>query len=657
MFPSLLLTVTTSPSIASTMNALCPSRTRPPTLSMTPASRRGPALTWAGAAVKEEDITAAFLRAGARVAVVVLDACRNNPFASSGTKGVGGEKGLAPHEPPSGVFTFYAASRGEAALDRLYDGDRNPNSVFTRALLPALTRPDLDLPALAREVREEVTRLARSVNHAQRPAYYDETSGDRIFLAGNGRSAGRQRLAAVSPLVVPAVPAIDPQIYVAVRPDEAKPEETTCLPKTLALATGGNSWNERIIQIKKGDTLGAVLREQGVTPEEIKAIAAVLGVRASDGNLREGQKLRILLSPVKGTQRLQPMRVMIVSDQNNIEAVVALSDMGRYVNVDPPDAIQVPADPNEIWPPRQREHTSAKSDRLRGTQQTAAVAPPAVVPPAPLSDPSKAPKTAPWPVPESEARVPLNPCSGPPTVSLGIASSCATPLTAKQERALKPKDSFRECENCPEMVVAPAGSFTMGSPETEEGRFSWEGPQHVVTLSRPFAVGRLHVTVDQFAAFVRDAGYDATSKCRTYEDGKFRERADHSWRNPGFAQDGSHPVVCVSWDDAKAYVDWLAKKTVKPYRLLSEAEWEYAARGRTSPGTYPRFWFGNDERDLCRYGNSADQMARNTVKEAMIAPCNDGCLHIASRALRAECLWFIRHGRKCIAMDSRLLAQ
>lgn len=136
-----------------------------------------------GAAIKEEDLTAAFQRAGARVTVVVLDACRNNPFANSGTKGIGGEKGLAPHEPPSGVFSLYAASRGESALDRLYDGDRDPNSVFTRVLVPRLTRSDLDLPALAREVREEVTRVARSVNHEQRPAYYDETSGDRIFLA------------------------------------------------------------------------------------------------------------------------------------------------------------------------------------------------------------------------------------------------------------------------------------------------------------------------------------------------------------------------------------------------------------------------------------------------------------------------------------------
>jgi murein DD-endopeptidase MepM/ murein hydrolase activator NlpD len=111
-------------------------------------------------------------------------------------------------------------------------------------------------------------------------------------------------------------------------------ENITTLPKTAVQATGGNPWTERTVAIKKGDALGAILRDQGATPEEIKAIAAVLGVRASDGSLKEGQKLRILLSPVRGTQRLQPVRVMVTGDQNNIEAVVALSDMGRYVNVD-----------------------------------------------------------------------------------------------------------------------------------------------------------------------------------------------------------------------------------------------------------------------------------------------------------------------------------
>jgi murein DD-endopeptidase MepM/ murein hydrolase activator NlpD len=111
------------------------------------------------------------------------------------------------------------------------------------------------------------------------------------------------------------------------------PENITLLPKTATQATGGNAWNERTVTVKKGDTIGSILRELGATPEEIKAIAGTLGVRGRDGGLKEGQRLRVLLSPVGGTQRLQPIRV-IVATEIAIEAVVALSDTGKYVSVD-----------------------------------------------------------------------------------------------------------------------------------------------------------------------------------------------------------------------------------------------------------------------------------------------------------------------------------
>jgi murein DD-endopeptidase MepM/ murein hydrolase activator NlpD len=111
------------------------------------------------------------------------------------------------------------------------------------------------------------------------------------------------------------------------------PENITMLAKTAPQATGGNAWNERSLVMKKGETLSAILRDLGATPEEIKAIAAVLGPRGRDGNLKEGQKIRVLLSPVRGTQRLQPVRVALVGE-TAIEAVVALSDLGKYVAVD-----------------------------------------------------------------------------------------------------------------------------------------------------------------------------------------------------------------------------------------------------------------------------------------------------------------------------------
>jgi formylglycine-generating enzyme required for sulfatase activity len=179
------------------------------------------------------------------------------------------------------------------------------------------------------------------------------------------------------------------------------------------------------------------------------------------------------------------------------------------------------------------------------------------------------------------------------------------------------------------MVVVPAGSFTMGAPENEKDRIPLEGPQHVVTIGRAFAAGKLHVTVEQFEAFVRETRHETGWRCHAFAGGIgfWQELTGRSWRRPGFAQERSHPVVCVTWNDAKAYADWLAQKTGKPYRLLSEAEFEYAARGQTSPGDYPRFWFGNDEKALCQNDNVTDQSFGNIVKLWTHVPCDDGYAH------------------------------
>ena len=138
-------------------------------------------------------------------------------------------------------------------------------------------------------------------------------------------------------------------------------------------------------------------------------------------------------------------------------------------------------------------------------------------------------------------------------------------LTAETERTyaqmiLQPGQiiSFRECGRCPEMVVVPKGAFMMGSPETEKDRNKAEGPQRKVTITNNFAVSKFEVTFDEWRACV-----DA----RVCE-----EAADQRWGR------GNRPVINISWDDAQQYVKWLSERTGRPYRLLSEAEWEYAAR-------------------------------------------------------------------------------
>jgi formylglycine-generating enzyme required for sulfatase activity len=127
--------------------------------------------------------------------------------------------------------------------------------------------------------------------------------------------------------------------------------------------------------------------------------------------------------------------------------------------------------------------------------------------------------------------------------------------------------TFKDCAGCPQMVVIPAGEFTMGSPPAELGAET----QHRVTIAAPFAVGKFEVTFEQWDACVKDSG------C-----GGYRPDDQHWGRS-------KRPAIDISWENAKAYANWLSRKTGKPYRLLSEAEWEYAARA----GTTTAFSTGN----------------------------------------------------------------
>lgn len=141
----------------------------------------------------------------------------------------------------------------------------------------------------------------------------------------------------------------------------------------------------------------------------------------------------------------------------------------------------------------------------------------------------------------------------------------------------------KDCDFCPSMVVVPAGKVMMGSPKEEPLRQPNEGPQKLVTFKKAFAVGRTEITREEFGAFVTATGFVPSKTCTI---GDRRVTAD--WNSPGFNQTPKHPVVCVSWQDAKAYAAWLRKETGRAYRLLSESEWEYASRGSSGAA----YWLG-----------------------------------------------------------------
>jgi formylglycine-generating enzyme required for sulfatase activity len=179
-------------------------------------------------------------------------------------------------------------------------------------------------------------------------------------------------------------------------------------------------------------------------------------------------------------------------------------------------------------------------------------------------------------------------------------------LTAARERALQPKETFKECAKaCPVMVVIAAGRFTMGSPAGETGRLPHEGPQHEVTIGKRFAVAKFELTWDEWDACV-DYGHCAANV------------PDSTWGH------GTLPVINVTWEQAQQYVTWFSEMTGRRYRLLTEAEWEYAARAGTTTA-YP--WGDEIGTGHAHCSDCGDQLDQKRTAPVGSFPANAFGLH------------------------------
>ena len=187
------------------------------------------------------------------------------------------------------------------------------------------------------------------------------------------------------------------------------------------------------------------------------------------------------------------------------------------------------------------------------------------------------------------------------------------------ERRWPAGKEFRECGECPEMVVIPAGKFMMGSPGGELGRYGNEGPRHEVRIGKRFAVGKYEATRAEYEVFAKETSRETAGGCHVFRGKRWRRDGNRSWRDPGYGQTAREPVVCVNRDDARAYAAWLSEKTGKEYRLLSESEWEYVARA----GTATRRYWGEDADDtgLCRHANGAGSETSHVWRNKA---CSDG---------------------------------
>jgi formylglycine-generating enzyme required for sulfatase activity len=446
-----------------------------------------------------------------RLQLVILDACRDNPFVRSmrrtvGTRSVG--RGLAKVEVlTTDTLIAFAAKAGSTAED-----GQGVNSPYTSALVKHLATPGLDVRLAFGRVRDEVLK---STNSRQEPFLYGSLGGTEIALVPG----------------VAGTPAAAPPPSAA---DEAKRicREVEGMTSPALLGVMANQHRGTPAADCIADRL-AELKQMAAAQQAAQPSSAAADVAHICREV-EGMANETLLGVMAKQHKDTPAADCIadrLADLKDPEMARAKEKAKRLCA-----GLQVISDLREVK--AQIAEAKAQNAKAKGTQAEACLT----------------------------ARI-----DALQKLMLTLATLKATaPLTATQERELKPKDSFRECDVCPVMVVVPAGSFMMGSPPTEEGRDDDEGPQLPVKIARPFAVGMFEVSRTEWDDCVLEGGCSAPRDSRKSGDGK----------RPAF----------VSWNQiTQQYLPWLSGKTGKAYRLLTEAEWEYVARA----GTATPYWWGS----------------------------------------------------------------
>lgn len=458
---------------------------------------------------------------GTRVSLLILDACRDNPFPRQGTRSVGALRGLARLDPPAGAFIMFSAGIGQSALDRLSDQDDDPNSVFTRRLLPLLNEPGLPVHEVARRVRIDVMDLAQTIGHDQRPAYYDEITGDFTFLA-----------------------AVE-------RPVLSDPCEAARV-----------AWNA----ISRIDTRSALV--------------SFLELHGDCATTRELAETRLAALPELQVEDAAIAAWALVRDTSDPDL------LDRFAATHP-------------------DSQFAPEARTRGQAIRTALAasPPAVDQGAD---------------PQAEA------------LSRAAEAEAARALLHMPPAPPAIGSEFTDCAECPTLVQVLGSEVLFGAPDSYRIAQSDERPSLRLALEHPFAVAVTETTQAEFAAFVDATGYVWPDTCRQHlpvdDLPAMTSRAQAAPIGPDL------PVVCVSWDDAQAYIDWLSGLSGHSYRLLYEVEFEYLVEA---------FKFNTPleqiiaDRDLCQWVNIADRASGFSWRDFSCAqPLGRGALPV--RALQPD---------------------
>lgn len=315
-----------------------------------PAVTEGAEARVRGASIAEPDLIAELQARSVRVAFVVIDACRDNPFPRAAGRSIGNTRGLADSKPARGIFTLYSAGIGQTALDRLSNNDTAHNSVFTRVFAEELKRPELHLGDLAVEVRERVAGLAlkatddagRPAPHEQTPAYYDQTLGGRIYLSASPPTNRPSEQVAALPAQPSAKPpaaeraALRPQ-----RPSEAGEScarngyETYCASSVLRPQYGnsygvanlfdastGTAW----VEGEQGNGIGEWITIEFETLRRVKSIHLQNGYQKSNDIFQKNNRVRQLRVLFSGGES----QIFILEDRPSVQLLTLQRPVEAY---------------------------------------------------------------------------------------------------------------------------------------------------------------------------------------------------------------------------------------------------------------------------------------------------------------------------------------
>jgi formylglycine-generating enzyme required for sulfatase activity len=484
------------------------------------------------------------------VKIIILDACRNNPLANrlkqttAASRSVAATRGLARIDKTEGMVVAYATAPDDVAKD-----GEGRNSPFTAALLKRLQEPGLEIGLMFRRVASDVNA---QTGGRQRPETYISLLSD--YYLNQNDSIAWDRIK-------------DQDDVTALRDFVSKypssPRANFARSRLEAL--------ERFA--KEREDLSRRARED----EQRKAAEAEAQRLAREAAARRETEERLGAEQLAAQRRREEEQ----KRQETVRLEAARQEALRQ------EALRQEALRQEAQRKQLAEQKSQEALREQDEERKRIAA-------LRLRE-------------EQERREALRQRrqTDPPSSQ----QAARPPASVTDLSEPKPWEVVRDCPHCPELVVVSAGEFVMGSSKEDIDNglgATNEGPQHRVFIKHPVAVGRFEVTRDQFETFVRASGYKIGDRCYTLENNTPRERADRSFRNPGYAQSGAHPAVCVNWRDATAYVEWLSLSTGKTYRLLSEAEWEYVARA----GSALPYGSGKDATEVCKFANGADQSAK-----------------------------------------------